>query len=73
MAKKKKHIPEPKVPYSDPRGRTRQSKPAPKQPKSAAPEVDAAEYEYVARDMRRIAILALVIFGAQVVLKFWMG
>lgn len=77
MAKKKGQK-KPQVPYSNPHGRTRA--PAPKVKKediteetASASGVSQQEYSYVLRDMRRIAVLAIVIFAAQFALLYWMG
>lgn len=63
----------PQVPYSDPRGRTRKPSPTETKASTQTPAVPESDYGYVMGDMRRIALLAILIFAAQFVLKFWMG
>lgn len=73
---KKKGKKKPQVPYSDPHGRTRTPAPTVDKKKDAAPSasgVSQREYSYVIRDMRRIAVLAIIIFAAQFGLLYWMG
>lgn len=77
MAKKKGQR-KPQVPYSDPRGRVRTSKPTAEKANDddvtpSVSGVSQSEYSYVMRDMRRIAILAISLFAAQFALLYWMG
>jgi len=88
MAKKRRRRQKqrpPRVPYSRPEGSTapevlkEPSPQAPPRPEMTpvspvqASETRADELAYVRKDLIRIAILAVLIFGAQFALKFWMG
>lgn len=67
---------QPKVPYSDPRGRVRKPAPKPKEDTEQTGSesgVSQNEYSYVIRDMRRIAVLAITIFAAQFAILYWIG
>jgi len=75
----------PRVPYSRPEGGVAPEAPVRLSPQvlphpEAAPvssiqmaETRAEEFAYVRQDLIRIAVLAVLIFGVQFVLKFWMG
>lgn len=83
MAKKKRHSQTrrpPRVPYSSPEGAPGRAVPPPRVP--PPPDIALSEevakapeetFAYVRKDLRRIAILAVLIFGVQLALKIWMG